>query len=76
MLHAGALDADLERPPVPGARHHITRIVADGDCVVAMGCLAPQQWEFVDVFTLSAEGMLRACRRYYGGPPRQPLSGR
>ncbi|MGI5446182.1 nuclear transport factor 2 family protein [Streptomyces sp. CA-243310] len=76
LLHAGALGADLECPPVPGARHDITRIVADGDCVVAMGRLAPQQWDFVDVFTLSAEGMLRACRRYYGSPPRQGLAGR
>ncbi|GHB58679.1 hypothetical protein GCM10010347_31130 [Streptomyces cirratus] len=70
LLHAGLLGvAELERPAL-GARHHITRIVADGDCVVAMGRLAPQQREFVDVFTLSAEGMLRACRRYYAGPPR------
>ncbi|MFI5621433.1 nuclear transport factor 2 family protein [Streptomyces sp. NPDC051567] len=69
LLDAGSLGVrDLERP-APGARHHITRIVADGDCVVAMGRLAPQQREFVDVFTLSAEGMLRACRRYYAGAP-------
>lgn len=33
--------------------------------MIAMGRLAPQQCEFVDVFTLSAEGMLRGCRRYY-----------
>ncbi|MFD3694550.1 nuclear transport factor 2 family protein [Streptomyces sp. NPDC058646] len=65
LLHAGHLGvAELERP-APGARHHITRIVAEGDCVVAMGRLSPQQREFVDVFTLSAEGMLRACRRYW-----------
>ncbi|MEU7062118.1 nuclear transport factor 2 family protein [Streptomyces sp. NPDC051578] len=70
LLHEGLLGvAELERPAL-GARHHITRIVADGDCVVAMGRVAPQQREFVDVFTLSAEGMLRACRRYYAGPPR------
>ncbi|MGW7103188.1 nuclear transport factor 2 family protein [Streptomyces sp. NPDC054838] len=70
LLHAGLLGvAELERPAF-GARHHITRIVADGDCVVAMGRVAPQQRDFVDVFTLSAEGMLRACRRYYAGPAR------
>ncbi|MER7763764.1 nuclear transport factor 2 family protein [Streptomyces sp. NPDC097619] len=67
LLDAGALGAELEGPRPPGARHLITRIVADGDCVVAMGLLAPQQREFVDVFTLSAEGMLRGCRRYYAG---------
>lgn len=51
LLHAGLLGvAELERPAI-GARHHITRIVADGDCVVAMGRVAPQQREFVDVFT-------------------------
>ncbi|MBT2454729.1 nuclear transport factor 2 family protein [Streptomyces sp. ISL-86] len=70
LLHSGgALGADLEHPRAPGTRHHIVRIVADGDCVVAIGHLAPQQQEFVDVFTLSAEGMLRACRRYYGPAP-------
>lgn len=36
--------------------------------MIAMGRLAPQQREFVDVFTLSAEGMLRGCRRYYPAP--------
>ncbi|MEU8466143.1 nuclear transport factor 2 family protein [Streptomyces sp. NPDC029003] len=70
LLHAGtALGADLECPAATGARHHITRIVAEGDCVIAMGRLAPQQHEFVDVFTLSPEGMLRDCRRYYPAPP-------
>lgn len=70
LLHAGTpLGADLERSGSAGARrHHITRIVAEGDCVIAMGRLAPQQREFVDVFTLSAEGMLRGCRRYYPAP--------
>ncbi|WP_369198703.1 nuclear transport factor 2 family protein [Streptomyces djakartensis] len=65
LLDAGALGAELERPRPPGARHLITRIVADGTCVVAMGRLTPQQREFVDVFTLSAQGMLRTCHRYY-----------
>ncbi|MEV7541055.1 nuclear transport factor 2 family protein [Streptomyces sp. NPDC089915] len=67
LLDTGALGAELEGPRPPGARHLITRIVADGDCVVAMGRLAPQQRDFVDVFTLSAEGMLSGCRRYYAG---------
>ncbi|MFI5761710.1 nuclear transport factor 2 family protein [Streptomyces sp. NPDC051563] len=69
LLHAGSLGAELEAPGGAGARHHITRIVAEGDCVVAMGRLAPQQRDFVDVFTLSDEGMLRACRRYYSARP-------
>ncbi|RSS80283.1 nuclear transport factor 2 family protein [Streptomyces sp. WAC06614] len=68
-VDAAALGPDLARPRPPGSRHLITRIVADGDCVVAMGRLAPQQHDFVDVFTLSAEGMLRTCRRYYGAGP-------
>ncbi|WP_327250862.1 nuclear transport factor 2 family protein [Streptomyces sp. NBC_01244] len=70
LLHAGSLGPDLEAPCGDGARHHITRIVAEGDCVVAMGRIAPQQRDFVDVFTLSDEGMLRACRRYYSTQPR------
>lgn len=65
LLDAGALGAELERPRPSGARHLISRIVADGDCVVVVGRLAPQQREFVDVFTLSAQGMLRSCHRYY-----------
>ncbi|MGW5398860.1 nuclear transport factor 2 family protein [Streptomyces sp. NPDC003952] len=69
LLHAGSLGAELEAARGAGARHHITRIVAEGDCVVAMGRLAPQQRDFVDVFTLSDEGMLRACRRYYSARP-------
>ncbi|MFJ5548072.1 nuclear transport factor 2 family protein [Streptomyces sp. NPDC093225] len=62
---AEALAAGLERPGPPGVRHQITRIMAEGDCVVAIGRVAPQQRDFVDVFTLSAEGMLRGRRRYY-----------
>ncbi|MCY0944326.1 MULTISPECIES: nuclear transport factor 2 family protein [Streptomyces] len=70
LLHAGPLGPDLEGPGARGARHDIIRIVAEGDCVVAMGRLSPQQRDFVDVFTLSDEGMLRACRRYYSALPR------
>ncbi|GGZ45622.1 nuclear transport factor 2 family protein [Streptomyces subrutilus] len=65
LLHEGPLGSDLEGPGARGARHQITRIVAEGDCVVAMGRLTPHERDFVDVFTLSDEGMLRACRRYY-----------
>ncbi|MFI8104835.1 nuclear transport factor 2 family protein [Streptomyces sp. NPDC086023] len=52
---------------VPAARHLIHRIVAEGDRVVVMGSTGRS--EFVDVFTLSAEAMLRGCRRYYFAPP-------
>ncbi|MEV0976290.1 hypothetical protein [Streptomyces sp. NPDC049915] len=38
--------------------------MADGDCV-AVGRLAPQQREFGNLFTLSAQVMLRACHRHY-----------
>ncbi|MEU5366174.1 nuclear transport factor 2 family protein [Streptomyces sp. NPDC005925] len=65
LLDTDALGTELGWPRPPGIRHLISRIVADGDCVVVMGRLAPQHREFVDVFTLSAEGMLRSCRRYY-----------
>jgi hypothetical protein len=69
LLDADALGTDLEQSRPPGIRHLINRIVADGDCVVVMGRLAPQHREFVDVFTLSPEGMLRSCRRYYADVP-------
>ncbi|MEV7729408.1 nuclear transport factor 2 family protein [Streptomyces sp. NPDC087917] len=66
LLHAGdTLCPDLEHPRRPGDRPRISRIVAQGDCVVAMGRLGVQEREFVDVFTLSPEGMLRSCARYY-----------
>ncbi|MEW1549580.1 nuclear transport factor 2 family protein [Streptomyces tsukubensis] len=67
------LDEDT-RPEAPalGCRHDIDRIVASGDCVVAIGRVSPQQVDFVDVFTLSDDGMLRSRRRYAapGAAPR------
>lgn len=63
---------------VPRARHHIDRIVAQGNSVVATGRLSQdpgplarglERMEFVDVFTLSDEGMLLGCRRYYYAAP-------
>ncbi|MEU6485717.1 nuclear transport factor 2 family protein [Streptomyces sp. NPDC046887] len=66
LLHEGAPGAVPDPAPY-GGRHHIQRIVAEGDCVVVMGRLVPGLGEFVDVFTLSAEGMLRGCRRYHAG---------
>ncbi|GGX22990.1 hypothetical protein [Streptomyces chryseus] len=51
-------------PSVSGGQRHIDRIVASGDRMVAIGRLTPRQVEFVDVFTLFEEGMLRSCRRY------------
>ncbi|MFI5982180.1 hypothetical protein ACIBEA_15000 [Streptomyces sp. NPDC051555] len=68
LLDGGAGDAGAGRALerfATGGTHEIHRIVADGDCVVVMG-LSPERRAFVDVFTLSDEGMLRDCRRYFG----------
>lgn len=63
---------------VPRAHHRIERIVAEGDSVVAVGRLSQESGArsydrrgvgFVDVFTLSDEGMLLGCRRYYFTSP-------
>ncbi|MFF9817655.1 hypothetical protein [Streptomyces sp. NPDC014006] len=57
LLDAGHPRRGLERPCPPGARHLISRIVADGDCV-EVGRLAPQQREFGNVFTARFAGLL------------------
>jgi ketosteroid isomerase-like protein len=62
----------------PHERHEIYKTVADGDCVAVMGRVVrprsgtdgeKQYVEFADFFTLSDEGMLLGCRRYYFAPP-------
>lgn len=59
----------------PAVRHHIDRIIADGDCVAAMGRLTgaadcdARGVEFADFFTLSDEGMLLGYRRFYFASP-------
>ncbi|WP_103502528.1 MULTISPECIES: nuclear transport factor 2 family protein [Streptomyces] len=62
-------------PDRPAVRHRIHKIVADGDSVVALGRLvrgtgARVELDFVDHFTISAEGMLLSCRRYFHTEPR------
>ncbi len=68
----------------PSVRHHIYKIVADGDCVAVIGrstqttpptidasgrCEEPSFVEFADFFTLSDDGMLLGYRRFYFAPP-------
>jgi ketosteroid isomerase-like protein len=56
------------------ARHHIYKMVANGDCVAVMGRFTrtpgASDVEFADFFTLSDEGMLMGYRRFYFAPPR------
>ncbi|WP_428965193.1 nuclear transport factor 2 family protein [Micromonospora fluostatini] len=60
----------------PPARHQIYKVIADGDGVAVTGrytgSVAPHpgqqpdgELDFVDVFTLTDEGMLLGYRRYY-----------
>jgi hypothetical protein len=69
------LHADIAGPP---AQHHIYKVIADGDAVVATGRFtapstrggrAAVDAEFVDVFTLSGKGMLLGYRRFYFAAP-------
>lgn len=66
--------AELAGPP---ARHEIYKVIADGDGVAVTGRYTrPATWrrpgwdvDFVDVFTLTDEGMLLGYRRFYFVPP-------
>ncbi len=55
--------------------HQLVRIVAEGDCVVAVGrytarnTVPPRIYDFADLFTLSAEALLLTRRRFYHLPP-------
>ncbi|MEY9862090.1 ketosteroid isomerase-like protein [Catenulispora sp. GAS73] len=68
---------DMHRgPEAPRERHQIFKTVADGDCVAVMGRLirteadpAQPDVDFADFFTLSEDGMLLGCRRFYFAPP-------
>ncbi|GAA4430650.1 nuclear transport factor 2 family protein [Actinokineospora soli] len=66
LLHA---DVRIDRPDCRGGRHALDKVIADGDCVAVVGrysCRSGgQDMPFADVFTLSAEGLLLGCRRYY-----------
>lgn len=61
-------------------RHHIHKVVAEGDTAVAVGryvpppgSASPTPQEFADVFTLSDKGLLLCSRRFY---QLEPASGR
>jgi hypothetical protein len=67
------LHADIAGPRT--TRHHIYKIIAEGDSVAVMGHLGPSltcpqgedpsHIDFADFFTLSDEGMLLGYRRFY-----------
>lgn len=59
-----------------GERHHVYKTVAEGDCIAVTGRLIRTAAEpgradvdFADFFTLSDEGLLLGCRRFYFSPP-------
>ena len=58
-----------------GVRHRISRVVAQGDCVAVLGRFSRSagpreaEVEFADFFTISPEGMLLSCRRFYFATP-------
>jgi SnoaL-like protein len=76
------LHAELCGPP---ARHHIYKVIAEGDMVAVMGRLTlpsgpaldrdPCTVDFADFFTLSDEGLLLGYRRFYFAPPARPGLG-
>ncbi|MCI4066963.1 nuclear transport factor 2 family protein [Micromonospora sp. R77] len=53
----------------PPARHQIFKVIADGDGVAVTGrytgASSRSDLDFVDVFTLTDEGMLLGYRRFY-----------
>ncbi|GAA2669815.1 MULTISPECIES: nuclear transport factor 2 family protein [Actinosynnema] len=55
--------------PVGGTpgRHLLLRVIAEGDCVAAVGRLttARAEVEFADIFTIGPDGLLAGCRRFY-----------
>lgn len=68
--YASLLHADMrgDRPDCRGGRHALHRVIADGNAVAAVGSFTDRTGGcrfFVDVFTLSAEGLLLAVRRFH-----------
>lgn len=73
-----AVLAHVARIAGPPSRHQVHRVIASGDCVAAEGrCTGPaaprgvdgrQVVDFVDICTVSADGLLLAQRRYYDVP--------
>ncbi|WP_307062232.1 nuclear transport factor 2 family protein [Streptomyces sp. B3I8] len=78
VLSAQAAQATLLR------RHELDTVVADEGRVVVLGRVVRQApgavrgaaygVDFADVFTLSGQTLVRACRRYYYAPPSSGLS--
>jgi len=58
----------------PPARHQVFKVIADGDGVAVTGRYTSppgkNALDFVDVFTLTDEGMLLGYRRFYYVAPR------
>jgi len=63
----------------PPGQHRLHQVIANGDCVAAVGrCTGPAAMrladgyhdvDFVDIVTVSAQGLLLGQRRYYGTYP-------
>ncbi|MFI9005980.1 nuclear transport factor 2 family protein [Actinosynnema sp. NPDC053489] len=52
----------------PRGTHRLLRVIADGDCIAAVGrfTAAPAtEVEFADIFTIADDGLLLGCRRFY-----------
>ncbi|MEO3787288.1 nuclear transport factor 2 family protein [Actinocorallia sp. B10E7] len=65
---------DLHAPLAgPSSRHHVYKVVAQGDAVAVMGRLTRRSpappVDFADFFTLSDDGLLLGYRRFYFTPP-------
>ncbi|MGX7827907.1 hypothetical protein ACTG9Q_22745 [Actinokineospora sp. 24-640] len=68
--YASLVHADMlgDRPDCRGGRHDLHRLIADGDGVAVVGSFTGRTGRcqsFVDVFTLSPEGLLLAVRRFH-----------
>lgn len=69
--HGRAAAVARARAAGPPGHHQVHRVVAGGDCVVAIGryvvpatTTAPADVEFADVFTLSDDALLLGQRRF------------
>ncbi|MFD0202902.1 MULTISPECIES: nuclear transport factor 2 family protein [Saccharothrix] len=52
----------------PKGTHHVLRVIADGDCIAAVGRFTSDpatDVEFADIFTIADDGLLTGCRRFY-----------
>ncbi|AXX30934.1 hypothetical protein KCV87_02215 [Actinosynnema pretiosum subsp. pretiosum] len=69
VAHGGRPEVLQVLAPVGAApgRHLLSRVIAEGDCVAAVGRLttARAEVEFADIFTIGPDGLLAGCRRFY-----------